>query len=72
VLAGVIAVLITALLAVVCDMVIWKPMRTKGADRVALIIISIGLALFLRNLIIFLVGPDIKRYALPVKQGIEL
>ena len=72
VLAGVIAVVITALLAVVCDIVIWKPMRTKGADRVALIIISIGLALFLRNLIIFLLGPDIKRYALPVKRGIEL
>lgn len=72
VLAGVIAVIITALLAVVCDIVIWKPMRAKGADRVALIIISIGLALFLRNLIIFLLGPDIKRYALPVKRGIEL
>jgi len=72
VLAGAIAVVITALVAVCCDYAIWKPMRTKGAGRVALIIISIGLALFLRNLIIFLLGPDIKRYALPVKQGIEL
>ena len=72
VLAGALAVALTALIAVGCDYVIWKPMRAKGADRVALIIISIGLALFLRNLIIFLLGPDIKRYALPVKRGIEL
>jgi neutral amino acid transport system permease protein len=72
VLAGVAAVVITALVAVCCDYAIWKPMRKKGAGRVTLIIISIGLALFLRNLIIFLVGPDIKRYTLPVKRGIEL
>ena len=72
ILAGALAVALTALIAVGCDYVIWKPMRAKGADRVALIIISIGLALFLRNLIIFLLGPDIKRYALPVKRGIEL
>ncbi|MHC1599662.1 MAG: branched-chain amino acid ABC transporter permease [Candidatus Methanospirareceae archaeon] len=72
VLAGVAAVVITALVAVCCDYAIWKPMRTKGAGRVTLIIISIGLALFLRNLIIFLWGPDIKRYTLPVKRGIEL
>lgn len=72
VLSGALAVVLTALIAVGCDYVIWKPMRAKGADRIALIIISIGLALFLRNLIIFILGPDIKRYALPVKQGIEL
>lgn len=72
VLAGALAVVLTALIAVGCDYVIWKPMRAKGADRIALIIISIGLALFLRNLIIFILGPDIKRYALPVKRGIEL
>jgi neutral amino acid transport system permease protein len=72
ILAGAIAVVITALVAVCCDYVIWKPMRNKGAGSVTLIIISIGLALFLRNLIIFLWGPDIKRYDLPVKPGIEL
>lgn len=72
ILAGVAAVVITALVAVCCDYAIWKPMRKKGAGRVTLIIISTGLALFLRNLIIFLWGPDIKRYDLPVKRGIEL
>lgn len=71
-LACVASVVITALVAVFCDCVIWKPMRTKGAGRVALIIISIGLALFIRNFIVFLWGPDIKRYALPVKRGIEV
>ncbi len=71
-LACVASVVITALAAVFCDCVIWKPMRTKGAGRVALIIISIGLALFIRNFIVFLWGSDIKRYALPVKRGIEV
>lgn len=70
--ACVVAVVITALVAVFCDYAIWKRMRTKGAGRIALIIISIGLALFVRNFIVFLWGPDIKRYALPVKRGIEL
>jgi len=70
--ACVAAVVITALVAVLCDLVIWKRMRTKGASPVALIIISIGLALFIRNFIIFLWGPAIKRYDLPVKRGMEL
>jgi len=70
--ACVASVVITALVAVFCDYMIWTRMRTKGAGRIALIIISIGLALFIRNFIIFLWGPDIKRYALPVKKGIEL
>lgn len=70
--ASAIAVVITAFIAVCCDYAIWKPMREKSAGSLTLIIISIGLALFLRNLIIFLWGPDIKRYDLPVKRGIEL
>ncbi|MCD6210441.1 MAG: branched-chain amino acid ABC transporter permease [Methanophagales archaeon] len=70
--ACVFSVIITAVVGVGCDYVIWKPMRSKGAGRVALIIISIGLALFIRNLIIFLWGSDIERYALPVKRGIEI
>ena len=70
--ACVAAVVITAFVAVLCDLVIWKRMRTKGASPVALIIISIGLALFIRNFIIFLWGPAIKRYDLPVKRGMEL
>ncbi|KAF5432165.1 neutral amino acid transport system permease protein [Candidatus Methanophagaceae archaeon] len=70
--ACVAAVVITALVAVLYDLVIWKRMRTKGASPVALIIISIGLALFIRNFIIFLWGPAIKRYDLPVKRGMEL
>jgi len=70
--ACVAAALITALVAVLCDLIIWQRMRTKGASPVALIIISIGLALFIRNFIIFLWGPAIKRYDLPVKRGMEL
>lgn len=66
------SLVITAFVAVFCDYAIWKRMRAKGAGRIALIIVSIGLALFIRNFIVFLWGPDIERYALPVKRGIEL
>ena len=68
----ILSVVITSIVAVFCDYAIWKPMRKKSAGRVSLIIISIGLALFIRNLIIFLWGPAIKRYDLPVKRGMEI
>lgn len=71
-LACALSVILVSLSSVLCDYVIWKPMRAKSAGKVSLIIISIGLALFLRNLIIFLFGPDVKRYPLPVRQGIDI
>jgi len=66
------SIILTSLICVLFEHLIWKPMRRKSAGRVSLIIISIGLALFIRNLIIFLWGPDIKRYALPVRRGIDI
>lgn len=66
------SVVVTSLVAMSFDYAIWKPMRSKSAGRVSLIIISIGLSLFIRNLIIFMWGPDIKRYALPVRRGMEV
>ncbi len=71
ILACAVSVILTAMVGVGCDYAIWRPMRMKNANRVTLIIISIGMALFIRNLIIFMWGADIKRYALPVKRGIE-
>ena len=47
-------------------------MRSKGANRTALMILSIGLALSMRNLLVFGFGPDIQRYSIPLKEGIAI
>jgi neutral amino acid transport system permease protein len=60
------AIAVTALLAAVLDLAVWKPMRSKGSDRTSLMILSIGLALLIRNLIVIFFGPAIKVYPIPV------
>ena len=49
------------------EYLIWKPMRSRRANSTTLIIISIGLALFLRNGIIFIWGGGNQSYDLPVQ-----
>ena len=70
--ASAMAIIVVALLAVILDFAVWKPMRSKRASRTATMILSIGVALALRNLIIIFFGPDIKRNPLPVTEGIAL
>lgn len=59
------------LLVTVLEKSLWKPLRDKGAGKVTMLIASIGLALFLRNFILFLFGGSNKAYNLPVSKGIE-
>ncbi|MFQ6071838.1 MAG: branched-chain amino acid ABC transporter permease [Methanosarcinales archaeon] len=66
------SILATATLCICLDKIIWRPMRKKSAGLVTLIIISIGLAIFLRNTIIFIWGGSPRHYAIPVKKGIEV
>ena len=54
------------------EKIIWSPMRDRRATSTTLIIISIGLALFIRNGIIFIWGGSNQSYALPVVSAIEL
>jgi neutral amino acid transport system permease protein len=54
------------------EYLIWKPMRNRRADSTTLIIISIGLALFLRNGIIFIWGGDNQSYDLPVQTALDI
>jgi neutral amino acid transport system permease protein len=51
------AVAATALLGVGLELVLWRPMRHRGAGVVALLITSIGLALVLRHAVFLLWGP---------------
>jgi neutral amino acid transport system permease protein len=53
------------------EYLIWKPMRNRRADSTTLIIISIGLALFLRNGIIFIWGGSNQSYDLPVQTALD-
>lgn len=66
---GIIATVGFALLA---EAVLWKRMRRVRATATTLVIISIGLALFLRNGILLIWGSDAKRYNLPVSEAIDL
>lgn len=54
------------------EKIIWSPMRDRRATSTTLIIISIGLALFIRNGIIFIWGGSNQSYALPVVSAIEV
>jgi len=53
------------------EKLIWAPMRSRRATSTTLMIISIGLALFIRNGIILLWGGDNNSYALPVPTAID-
>ena len=55
-----------------CEFLIWSPMRERRVTSTTLIIISIGLALFLRNAIILIWGGGNQSYDLPVQTAVEL
>ncbi|MGB8697874.1 MAG: branched-chain amino acid ABC transporter permease [Thermosynechococcaceae cyanobacterium] len=55
-----------------CEYLIWRPMRDRRTNSTTLIIISIGLALFLRNGIIFIWGGGNQSYDLPVETAIDV
>jgi neutral amino acid transport system permease protein len=50
---------------------LWKPMRDRRVSSTTLIIISIGLALFLRNLILLVWGSSNQSYDLPVVRALQ-
>ncbi|WP_249781260.1 branched-chain amino acid ABC transporter permease [Leptothermofonsia sichuanensis] len=54
------------------EKLIWFPMRNQRASSTTLIIISIGLALFIRNGIILVWGGSNQRYNLPVAEAISV
>lgn len=53
------------------EKLIWAPMRSRRATSTTLIIISIGLALFLRNGIILFWGGSNQSYNLPVAEALQ-
>jgi len=64
--------MITVAAFLLCEKIIWAPMRSRRATSATLIIISIGLALFIRNGIILFWGGSNQSYDLPVEDALQL
>jgi neutral amino acid transport system permease protein len=56
----------------VSEQLLWKPMRDRRANSTTLIIISIGLALFIRYGIQFIWGSGNKSYDLPIVPALDI
>jgi neutral amino acid transport system permease protein len=69
ILLGIVATVVGVLAS---EKLIWAPMRDRRATPTTLIIISIGLALFIRNGIIFIWGGGNQRYDLPIATAVNL
>lgn len=61
----------TIVAMLISEYLLWRPMRDRRATDTTLIIISIGLALFIRNGILLGYGGSNKLYDLPVVRAIE-
>ena len=62
---------VTIIAMLIAEYLLWKPMRDRRATDTTLIIISIGLALFIRNGILLLYGAGNQQYQLPVSPALE-
>ncbi|HEY9695765.1 MAG TPA: branched-chain amino acid ABC transporter permease [Trichocoleus sp.] len=63
---------LTIAAALLTEKLIWAPMRERRATSTTLIIISIGVALFIRNGIILIWGGANQKYNLPVVPALDL
>ncbi len=61
-LAGLLAVIISGAFGWAQDSGLWKPLRNRGTGLIAAMIVSIGLALFLRYLYLYLFGGETRSY----------
>ncbi|MDJ0572183.1 MAG: branched-chain amino acid ABC transporter permease, partial [Pleurocapsa sp. MO_192.B19] len=61
----------TIIAMLIAEYLLWKPMRDRRATDTTLIIISIGLALFIRNGILLLYGGSNQLYELPVVPALQ-
>jgi neutral amino acid transport system permease protein len=71
-LAMIVGAIGTILGILIAEYLLWKPMRGKRATSTTLIIISIGLALFIRNGILFIWGGNNQSYDLPLVEAIDV
>lgn len=60
--AGLLAVLAAGVLGGVQDRILWRPLRRKGTGLIAQLVVTIGLALFLRGFFLYLFGGSSRPY----------
>ncbi|MDN5748238.1 MAG: carboxypeptidase regulatory-like domain-containing protein [Pseudonocardia sp.] len=61
--AALIAIVVGAIVGGALELGLWKPLRIRGTGRIQLFIISIGLSLFLRHIILVIFGSRPRPYA---------
>ncbi len=64
------AMVITAVVGIVIDTILYKPLRRKGS--IVLLISSVGVALFLRNLVQIIWGPQMRYYTTEIQVAYTL
>ena len=62
----------TIVAMLIAEQLLWKPMRDRRATSTTLIIISIGLALFIRSGILLIWGGSNQSYDLPLVQALDI
>ena len=63
----------TGLLGLLMFLLIYRPLKQRKSSNAILLVASIGLMIFLENLMLLLFGADVKTLAyIPVRKGIEL
>jgi neutral amino acid transport system permease protein len=73
ILAAVLAIVIAGVLGGVQDKLLWRPLRRRGTGLIAMMIVTIGLALFLRSLFQYQFGAGSRSFpAYTTQQGIDL
>jgi len=60
--AGLLATLVSGAFGWLQDAVLWRPLRRRGTGLIAMMIVSIGLSIFLRNVYQYFAGADAHNY----------
>lgn len=71
-LALIFAVLATAVFAVTCEGIIWRPMRARGAGMFQLLLMSLGLAFVIRHMIQLVAGTEVRQVGANVTSSIHI
>jgi neutral amino acid transport system permease protein len=70
--AALLAIAATAGLGVTSEIVMWRPMRRRGAGTVQLILMAVGLAFLLRYSIQFFAGPELRTLRIDATTSFKL
>lgn len=71
-LAALLAMALVAVFSVAMEYLVWRPLRQRNATIVTFIIVSIGLALALRNVLAVRFGSELQDYGLPLLPALAI